>query len=75
MATTISSRTEKTRQAKRPTKMSRETDPPNDNEIRILAYQLYNKRLADGTSGDASADWLEAERLLTQQSTKGAKLD
>ena len=75
MATTISSRTEKTREAKRPTKISRETNPPSESEIRILAYQLYNERLADGTSGDASADWLEAERLLTQQSTKGAKLD
>ena len=75
MATTISSRAEKTRQTKRPTKLSREIDPPSESDIRILAYQLYNKRLADGTGGDASADWLEAERLLTQQSTKGAKLD
>lgn len=75
MATTISSRSDKTSQAKRPTKATQKAKSPSENEIRILAYRLYEKRRADGTGGDASSDWTEAERLLTENPAEGADLD
>lgn len=39
---------------------------PSDDEIRILAYRLYERRQADGTEGDAASDWIEAERRLAK---------
>lgn len=75
MATTMSSRSDKTKRSKVPTKLSRAADKPSENEIRLLAYSLYEKRRADGASGDASSDWIKAERLLTDQPTEGTELD
>lgn len=40
---------------------------PSDDEIRILAYRLYERRQADGANGDAASDWIEAERLLVDE--------
>lgn len=64
MATSMRSATERrkpSRAAKQPT---RKPDRPSDERIRVLAYQLYERRQADGASGDAASDWIEAERLL-----------
>ena len=36
----------------------------SEDDIRILAYQLYERRQADGADGDAASDWIEAERRL-----------
>jgi hypothetical protein len=38
---------------------------PTDEEIRILAYDLYERRQVDGGQGDAISDWVEAERRLS----------
>jgi hypothetical protein len=40
---------------------------PSDDDIRILAYRLYERRQADGAKGDAASDWMEAERLLVDE--------
>jgi len=37
---------------------------PGENEIRLKAQELYNKRIARGISGTAEEDWLKAEKLL-----------
>ena len=75
MATSLSSRSDKTKRTKVRSKMSREADPPSENEIRVLAYHLYEKRVADGIAGDASSDWTKAERLLSDQPAEGINLD
>jgi hypothetical protein len=40
---------------------------PSEDDIRILAYRLYELRRANGASGDAASDWNEAERLLADE--------
>jgi hypothetical protein len=47
----------------------RETQPrkPSEDEVRILAYRLYELRTANGANGDAASDWIEAERLLADE--------
>ena len=75
MATSISSRSDKTKRTKVQSRMSREAAPPSENEIRVLAYRLYENRVADGVAGDASSDWTQAERLLTDQPAEGTDLD
>ena len=37
---------------------------PSEDDIRILAYRLYERRSESGVAGDATADWIEAERVL-----------
>jgi Protein of unknown function (DUF2934) len=37
---------------------------PSEDDIRLLAYRLYEMRSTAGIDGDADADWIEAERLL-----------
>jgi hypothetical protein len=41
--------------------------PAGEEEIRVLAYQLYERRRADGVGGDAVSDWAEAERRLRRE--------
>lgn len=43
------------------------TTEPSREDIRILAYDLYERRMADGADGDAASDWVEAERQLRKQ--------
>jgi hypothetical protein len=45
----------------------------SEDEIRLLAYDLWERRCASGIGGDAAGDWLQAERLLCTPaaSTKG----
>jgi hypothetical protein len=42
---------------------------PSHDEIASLAHALWERR--GGGDGGAEEDWLEAERLLQQQSSKG----
>jgi hypothetical protein len=58
--TTVSSKSKST-PAKRRAPAKTE---PSDDEIRILAYTLYERRAAGGQDGDAASDWIEAERQL-----------
>ena len=39
----------------------------SEDEVRQLAYHLYERRCASGTEGDAAADWTQAEQLLAEQ--------
>jgi hypothetical protein len=42
--------------------------PPSklsEEQIRLLAYRLYERRCEAGTSGDAVGDWIQAEQLLS----------
>lgn len=62
MAVTVSSKsTSKAGAAKR--QIEKETRLSED-DIRILAYQLYERRQTEGVPGDAASDWIEAERRL-----------
>jgi hypothetical protein len=38
---------------------------PREEEIRVLAYRLYELRCKSGIAGDAAADWIQAERQLS----------
>ena len=44
-----------------------------EEEIRLLAYDLWERRSASGIVGDPAGDWLQAERLLSAPAacTKG----
>ncbi|MGD8339577.1 MAG: DUF2934 domain-containing protein [Gammaproteobacteria bacterium] len=46
---------------------SAKTTEPSEDDIRILAYSLYEQRSAEGIAGDASSDWIEAERQLRDE--------
>lgn len=52
---------------KRPKAQTAARSAASDEEIRVLAYQLYVRRCADGIDGDALTDWAEAERQLRRQ--------
>ena len=46
----------------------------SEEEIRLLAYRLYQRRCESGMAGDAAGDWFQAEQLLSSElvaSTKG----
>jgi len=57
----------------RKTKMPKEqtgmrTAAPSDEEIRLRAYFISERRRRFGLDGDASSDWLEAKRQLLSES-------
>lgn len=56
-----------------PKRSAAQTTKLSDEEIRLLAYDLWERRCASGDVGDAAGDWLKAERLLSAPaaSTKG----
>ena len=56
-----------------PKRSAAPTSKRSEEEIRLLAYDLWERRCASGTVGDAAGDWLQAERLLSapSASTKG----
>ena len=68
---TVSGRAERARKetpkasAAPPSKLS-------EDEIRMLAYRLYERRCASGTVGDAASDWIEAEQLLSKGSASAS---
>jgi hypothetical protein len=41
------------------------TNKLSEEEIRLLAYRLYQRRCESGTVGDAAGDWFQAEQLLS----------
>ena len=47
-----------------PRKSAAPTSSVSEDEIRLLAYDLWERRCASGIGGDAAGDWLQAERLL-----------
>lgn len=64
MTTVISSKDESLKPSRAAKKRARKSEAPTEEEIRILAYDLYEQRQADGGDGDAVSDWVEAERRL-----------
>ena len=52
------------------------TNKLSEEETRLLAYRLYQRRCESGAAGDAAGDWFQAEQLLSTNtelvaSTKG----
>ena len=51
------------------------TNKLSEEEIRLLAYRLFERRCESGTAGDAADDWFQAQRLLSDSgpaaTTKG----
>ena len=45
------------------------TTKPSEDEIRLLAYRLYERRCEAETAGDAAGDWIQAEQLLSDTLT------
>ena len=43
-----------------------------EEEIRLLAYHLYERRCQSGAAGDAAGDWIQAERLLLDSTREPA---
>jgi hypothetical protein len=64
MATVIGRGDRARRDSRAKAKSSGATGKPSDDEIRVLAYCLYERRCEAGIAGDAAADWLQAERQL-----------
>lgn len=66
MATTVSMRQGERTMTAKGSKRAGKRAAPSEEDIRVHAYQLYERRRADGVEGDAASDWIEAERELTQ---------
>jgi Protein of unknown function (DUF2934) len=65
MATVISSKDQGLKARRTTRKSARKSEAPSEDEVRILAYTLYEQRNADGGQGDEFSDWIEAERRLS----------
>ena len=63
MAATATRR-ERTARPKTP-RPSKASTRPTEDEIRLLAYHLYQHRRDAGIAGDPASDWIEAERQLS----------
>lgn len=70
---TVASRGERAR--KETPKTDAPTNKLSEEEIRLLAYRLYQRRCESGTAGDAAGDWFQAQGLLSNSgpaaTTKG----
>jgi hypothetical protein len=70
---TVAGRAERGR--KETPKTSAAPTQKSEEQIRLLAYRLYERRCESGTAGDAAADWIQAEQLLSNSApaatTKG----
>ena len=61
----------------RPAAVTRKTRPSrlvaiSDEDIRIRAYFIAEKRMQSGLPGDSDHDWLEAHRQLREEAGQGA---
>ena len=63
---TVAGRVERARKDT-PKKSAAPSNKVSEDEVRQLAYHLYERRCASGTEGDAAADWTQAEQLLAEQ--------
>lgn len=67
MAVTVSSKDETQSTASVVERVSAlQAEEPSEEDIRILAYRLYERRQEGGIDGDAASDWIEAERQLRE---------
>jgi hypothetical protein len=60
---TVATRAERARKDK-PKTPAEPTNRLSEDEIRLLAYRLYERRCQSGIAGDADGDWIQAEQLL-----------
>ena len=71
---TVAGRAERARK-ETPKAPAAPTNKLGEEQIRLLAYRLYERRCESGIEGDAAGDWLQAEQLLSNSvpvaSTKG----
>jgi hypothetical protein len=51
-----------------PSSVAREPTAPNDEQIRLRAYFIAERRQRLALTGDASSDWLEAKKQLLSES-------
>lgn len=65
---TVAGRTERARKDE-PKRPAAPTTNLSEDEIRLLAYRLYERRRDSGTAGDAAGDWIQAEQLLSNTAT------
>jgi hypothetical protein len=71
---TVAGRTERARKGA-PTSSAAPTSNRSEEEIRLLAYLLYERRCESGTSGDAAGDWIQAEQLLSKSAPAASTKD
>jgi len=64
MTRVVSSRSGSSKTEKAVKGRASRNDAPDEEDIRILAYDLYERRQAEGGDGSADHDWMEAERQL-----------
>lgn len=64
MTTVISSKSGSAKPGRAAKRGARKQAGPTDDEIRILAYDLYRRRETEGADGDELSDWIEAKRQL-----------
>jgi hypothetical protein len=57
----------RTSASKAPKRAAKTSMKPTEDQIRIRAYHLYQRRVAAGIAGDEAADWIEAERELLKR--------
>ena len=60
---TVAGRGERARKDS-PKRSAAPTNKRSEEDIRLLAYHLYERRCESGTEGDAAGDWIQAEQLL-----------
>ena len=64
---TVAGRTERARKDA-PKTTAASAPKLSEEDIRSLAYYLYERRCESGAAGDAAGDWIQAERLLLNSS-------
>jgi hypothetical protein len=67
MSLTVSSKTKSETKARTSKRRTAKKAKISEDEIRVLAYNLYERRRVDGLEGDATSDWVEAEQRLLKQ--------
>ena len=61
---TVAPRVERARRSAQAKTSTAAGSPPSEEEIRVLAYRLYQRRCEAAIAGDAAADWIQAESQL-----------
>lgn len=67
MSVAISSKSNAETKTRAPKRRASKKKEVSEDEIRILAYSLYERRCEDGIDGDATSDWIEAKQQLLNE--------